>query len=168
MNRDVVGRAMPSPTMREQLITKNQKAEDIARLLLYAEKQSRPHVGKILPFFAVKKPKDVCYRLWFFLRRNINYHKEPPTRQTAKTINRIVKDGYGDCKHYATFAVCVLHALGIPCTFRLASFEHGNTNPTHAYCVAYINGEEVYIDPCIKQFDQECAYKHKHDLKPSR
>lgn len=159
---------MPSPAMKEQLITRNQTAEDIARLLLYAEKESRRYVPKIVEYFDDRNPENICYKVWFFLRRNVNYLKEPPTRQTAKTINRIIADGYGDCKHYATFSVAILRALGIPCVFRLASFDWSNKTPTHAYCVAFINGKEIYIDPCIRQFDQECAYKHKHDLKPAK
>lgn len=168
MNRSELGRAIPTPLMKSQLVTKNQTAGDIARLLLIAEKDSRPYVAKLIPFFRTRNRKEVCKRLWYFLRSNINYVKEPPSRQTAKTINRIISDGYGDCKHYATFSVSILRALGIPCVFRLASFDYSNPSPTHAYCVAFINGEEVYIDPCIKRFDQECAYKHKHDLKPAK
>ena len=168
MMRSELGRAMPTPQMKSVLITKNQSAEDIARLLLFAEKQSRAYIPKLLPFFEDKDAILCCKKVWYFLRNNINYVKEPPARQTAKTINRLVSDGFGDCKHYATFSVCVLRALGIPCVFRLASFTHGNTNPTHAYCVAFVNGEEIYIDACIKKFDNECAYKYKHDIKPAK
>jgi len=166
--RSAISKALPTPTMTSQLVTKNQSAEDIARLLVYAEKQSRAYVPKILKYFDAKTDREACNRVWYFLRNNINYRKEPPARQTAKTINRLIADGYGDCKHYATFSVAVLRALGIPCCFRLASFTYGNPSPTHAYCVAFVNGKEIYLDACIKNFDNECAYKHKTDIKPAK
>jgi len=166
MNRASLRRNMPAPQYRAILVKKNQTANDIAKLLRIAELDSRKYVGKIIKFFEAKTRVESCKLVWYFLRNNITYNKEPASLQSAKTINRLMADGFGDCKHYSIFSVCILRALKIPCVFRLASFNYYDATPTHAYCVAFINGQEVCIDACIKNFDDECSYKYITDIKP--
>lgn len=166
MSRAALREIIPAPNYQTRLITKNQSAKDIAALLLVAERNSRVYVKKLLPFFDAKTEKEVAYKVWYFLRNNINYVKEPPSRQSAKTINRIISDGFGDCKHYSIFAVCILRAFGMDANFRLAGFTYDDKSPTHAYAVVFVGDRKIIIDPCIKRFNEECSYKHVYNIKP--
>lgn len=158
--------SVPLPEYRNKLIAHNQTTVDIAKLMLKCEAESRKYVGKVSKFFNAESDKEKCKRVWFYLRNHIKYVKEPADRQTAKTINRIIYDGFGDCKHYSIFAVCILKSLGVPVRFRLVSFDNYKKTPTHAYAVAKINGREVIIDACIENFDQESNYNYKFDVSP--
>jgi hypothetical protein len=71
----------------------------------------------------------------------------------------------GDCKHYTTFCCSVLRALNITTQMRLISQNFYDSDPNHIYCVAIINGKEIIVDPCIKVFNSEAAYKYKYNLK---
>jgi hypothetical protein len=160
--------SIPSPEFRNKLIKKDQTTTDIAKLMLSCEFKSRADVKKIIHFFYNKNltVPEICFRVWKYLRENIKYIKEPSDKQTAKTINRIIYDGFGDCKHYSIFAVGILKCLGIPVRFRLVSFERYKKSPSHAYAVAKIKGKEIIIDACIDQFNKESSYSYKFDVSP--
>ena len=105
-----------------------------------------------------------CFNVYNFCRNNLTYKKEGENLQTARTLPRILKDGNGDCKHYTTLCCAILKSLGIKTKMRLISQNFYNTEPTHIYCVAYINGEEVIVDPCLRNFNSEAQYKYKYNL----
>jgi hypothetical protein len=158
-----------SPEFQSILLKHDQTAKDIAATLLKAEKESRKYVGKIENYFKAPTIYETCQRIFYFLKNHVPYEREPVEKQTAKTINRIIDDakkGYGnDCKHYATLAVCILHALGIKAKFRLVSF-YENDYPTHAYAVAFDGKQQYVIDACLDYFDKETNYKRAFDINP--
>jgi hypothetical protein len=157
---------VPRPRYEEKLIVKNQTANDISKLLRQAEFNSRSYAKKLSRYFDYGSDRDKCRIIWKFLRQNIEYRKEPATRQTAKEISRLLSDGFGDCKHYSTFVVSMLLALEIPCFFRLVSFRQYDKSPTHAYAVALIDGEIIPIDACIGIWGRESKYKWAYNIPP--
>ena len=48
---------------------------------------------------------------------------------------------------------------------RLISQNFYSVEPTHIYCVANVNGNDVILDACINEFDKEANYKYKYDIK---
>lgn len=158
------------PEMSAFLVKREQTANDIAALMLKAEKESRRYVGQVAPYFEAPTIYESAQRVFYFLRKNIPYQREPAQIQSAKTLPRIMADareGRGnDCKHYATFAVAVLNHLGAPAYFRLVSF-FGKKNPSHAYCVVKNKaGKEIIIDACLENFNQQSNFSRKYDIKP--
>lgn len=153
---------------KRELISKYQTAKEIIEQLQRAEYNSRSVSKKLVPFFKKFDQRETCETVWYFLRKRITYNAEPPKDQTAKTINRFIVDGVGDCKHYATASVGILNACGIPAWFVFVSQNKFSKTPTHAYCCAMVNKKVVVIDPCRESFDSECRHYYKYNVAPIR
>src|SRR5437867_3697560 len=93
--------AIAKPNFKSEKITSLQTAEDIRKQLQRAEYNSRSFSRKLATFFKKGSDYETCEFVWQWLVDNIDYDKEPADDQNAKTIERFIVDGYGDCKHYA-------------------------------------------------------------------
>lgn len=164
LNRsNIYSRIKPSDGKAKH-ITTFQNAREIVQTLKKAEYNSRKVSKQLAPYFCEPDPKATAAKVWYFLRTQIKYYAEPKTDQTAKEINRFIKDGTGDCKHFATFAVGVLNACGIKTWFTFVGQDKNQKKPNHAYATALINNELITIDPCRKRFNSECKYWYKWDI----
>lgn len=164
--RRTAANTLGSPTGKNEFITHNQTARQIFFQMRRAEKNSREQSMRIARQFKGKSQRDTAKGIYNFLRHGMLYKKEPKNRQSGKEIRRYISDGYGDCKHYATFAVGVLNACRIPAWFVMVSQKPGDRSPNHAYACCMI-GEQVYvIDPCRPRFNNECTHFYKYNLPP--
>jgi hypothetical protein len=152
------------PKFTKEVISGSQTAGNIADQLKRAIYESKEAAGSIAKKFKGSNDQMSCFNVWNYCRNHINYRKETANLQTAKTLQRILHDKQGDCKHYTTFCCSVLRALGIRTQMRLISQNFYDSDPNHIYCVAIVNGEEIIVDPCIKVFNSEAAYKYKYNL----
>lgn len=153
---------------KERLIVNKQGVNDIVDLLLTCERHARKYWPKLQREFKTADDYETCKRIWQFMKKNIAYQREPEEKQTGKTVARILSDGFGDCKAFATFALAACRACNIPACFRLASYDPVNSTPSHIYCVAKANGKTVIVDGCMPQFDQEARYtffRNEYPLK---
>jgi hypothetical protein len=149
------------------LVSRYQTSGEIASAIVKAIKDSTDSAKNLAPYFKARTKKESCQVIFEFLKKVVPYRKESSDNQTAKTINRILKDASkygGDCKHYATFSASICKALHIPCKLRLISQRFNDTTPNHIYCVAVINGNEIIIDPVLNSFDDEARYNYKYDI----
>ncbi len=154
------------PKYKKQFITPFQTDKDIIKQLKRAEFESRKVSQKISGIFEHHNKMIAAAKIWYFLKKKIKYEAEPVDQQTAKTINRFVVDGVGDCKHYATFAVGICNALNIPAYFTLVGQNKNRKKPNHAYCTAIIDNKRVIIDPCKNKFNDEVNYFYRWDYEP--
>lgn len=149
------------------LVSRYQTSGEIAGAILKAIKESKDSAEILAPYFKANSKKESCKLIFLFLKQVVPYVKESSNDQTAKTINRILKDAKkygGDCKHYAIFSAGLCKALNISCKLRLISQKFNDTTPNHIYTVAVINGKEVVIDPVLNTFDNEARYNYKYDI----
>jgi hypothetical protein len=153
------------PKFKKEIIRGSQTAGNIATQLKRAIYESEQAAKFISHKFRGNSPLMTCFNLYDYCRKNIRYVKESANLQTAKTVPMILSTKSGDCKHYTTFCCSVLRALGITTQMRLISQNFYDSDPNHIYCVAIINHKEVIVDPCIKIFNSEAAYKYKYNLK---
>jgi hypothetical protein len=78
-------------------------------------------------------------------------------------LQRLVSDGYGDCKHYSGFFAAILSALKIKNNYRFASYNN-NSTPTHVYVVAYDeNNRPIICDAVLNTFNTEKKFTNKLD-----
>jgi hypothetical protein len=148
------------------LVARKQTVEDIFELVKRGVRDSQAQAQLIAWYFVGENKKQTCYNIWQFLKNNIRYERETKDLQTVKTLSRLLKqDKKGDCKHFSTAVGCLLTQLNIPFVFRLVSFNYYDSTPTHIYVVAKVNGEDVYIDCVLNEFNSESAYKSKTDKK---
>ena len=154
-----------TPKFTKEIVKGRQTANNIALQLKRAITESKSSANIIKNKFRGKNDFLTCFKIWDFCKKNIHYKRESENLQTAKTLPLILFHKYGDCKHYTTFCVSLLQAIGIPCKMRLISQNYYNSEPTHIYCVATIQGKEIILDACMNSFNNECGYKYKYDLK---
>jgi hypothetical protein len=149
----------------DYIVTRYQSTADITGAILKAIKESEPASKKLAPYFKNKDKKATAKLIFIFAKNLRPYKKEPSSFQTARTIQRIFNDNKGiDCKHYSTICSSLCMALGIKCKLRLITQNFGASSPNHIYAVAIIDGNEVVIDPVLKNFDQEANYLSFYDI----
>lgn len=162
------------PNNKNILVSRFQTAGEIAGCIVKAIELSKDSAEILAPKFYNKDKLKTAKLIFYFCKQAIPYKREPSSRQTAKTLPRILADAQknslsggligGDCKHYATTTAALCKALNIPVKLRLISQNFYNTSPTHIYCVAKINGEDIVIDGVLKNFNSEARYTHKFDI----
>ena len=156
--------SVEAPNYRKQHIATFQNTKQIVEALRTAELDSRPTSKRLAVVFNESNKKAVAAKVWYFLRNEIFYFAEPPEDQNAKSLRRFLADKTGDCKHFATFAVGVLNACGIPAWFTFVGQDPDKKKPNHAYCTALIDGKKYTIDPCRKYFNSQCDYFYRWDI----
>jgi len=147
-----------------KILTRRQTTKDIVGALLIAERESQQNAAELMQLFCKTNPVDTARGIHSYIRENVKYYKEPPTRQNVKTAARVLHDKVTDCKGYATLAVSALRACGIPAKFRLASYSSNPDKLTHVYAVAIIDGRKYIIDGTLPRFNEEAAYIKKVDI----
>lgn len=135
-----------------QLVKRKQSVNDIMREIINGHKDFAADYDKIALSFDGKNVRQICDRLYSFLKRKVQYRMEPEARQTVKSPGAILAQGYGDCKHYASFAGGVLDALNrrgrkINWQYRFASYSFFTPEPEHIFTVVKDGNREIWIDP---------------------
>jgi transglutaminase-like putative cysteine protease len=156
-----------TPDFRSEVIQGRQDAFNIANTIKRAILDSKAQSDSIAYKFVGENDYQTCKNLYNYIRHNIRYKKEQSSLQTAKTLGRILfdKNSGNDCKHFTIISCSILRSLKIPCKMRLISQNFYSVEPTHIYCVANVNGNDVILDACISEFDKEANYKYKYDIK---
>ncbi len=147
------------------LVARYQTTGQIAGAIVRAVKESQPTAEKLKKYFQGDKYQQAKL-IFIFCKNLLPYKKESASRQTARTMNRIIQDAKkgGDCKHFSTLSASLCKALNIKCKLRLISQRYDNDQPNHIYTVALINGREVIIDAVLPNFDTEARYNKKFDI----
>ena len=159
---------MPILTPKGQniLISRYQTAPEIAGAIVKAVRESEKDAQKLAPYLKSTNKVGSARLIFVFIKNTIPYKKEASTKQTARTLARILNEAKkgGDCKHYATASAALCKALNIPCKLRLIAQLPNSKVPNHIYTVAQINGNEFIIDPVLKNFNTEARYNYKYDI----
>lgn len=159
---------MPILTPKNQnlFVSRYQTAPEIAACIVKAIRDSKTDAQKLAPYLKGSSKLTSARLIFVFIKNTIPYKKEPASKQTARTLARILNDarGGGDCKHYATVSAALCKALNIPCVLRLIAQIPGSKTPNHIYTVAKINGNEIIIDPVLKNFNNQASYNYKYDI----
>ena len=152
---------------RTYLVVENQDVSDIIKLLTYAHKKNAQTYDQFAHYFDRGSLRAIARGLFNFCKANVAYNIETEKKQTVRTPGRILEEGEGDCKHYASFIAGVLDSLKrqgrqIDWCFRFASYKFWNDTPGHVFVVIRLRGyQEIWIDPVLDQFDEHYAFIHE-------
>lgn len=152
MDSGVLLEKLPVYNGKKELITGKQSVNDIIGEILKAHRLFAPDYDKIVLYFNNGDTKKICASLYRFCKNKINYKMESELSQTVKSPSAILAQGYGDCKHYASFTGGILGALNrigkkIDWHYRFASYDWFNKTPGHIFVVVVVDGKEIWIDP---------------------
>lgn len=152
------------PDYKKELLVKNQKATDIVKNILIAEKENRKFAPALKTISNNTNKRLIANDAWHFVKKNIRYDKESEKEQYIKNINVALYDGYGDCKTYSCLLAGIMKAFNIPFQFKLVSYRV-DPNPTHIYLVAY-TPEPFILDCCATAPNTETDYKKHYYVNP--
>lgn len=173
MNKSSLIGILPYSDNTPVLIQEEQDVYDIMDLLAFAHKKNMASYDKIAPFFWTGDIYSTCEKLYNFCKRNVLYDVESEDMQTVRGPRKILENGAGDCKHYASFINGVLSAIdrdglaNINCIYRFASYKLFDEIPTHVFAVVKLPGHEIWIDPVLDHFDEHRPYTFGIDRKVS-
>ena len=167
---DDVYKLLPAAKNNRVLTKRSQTTRDIINQVLTQHPENVKQAKKIAHLFDTGEAYGTCQNIWNFLKYQVPYKVEPSSKQTTKTLSRIVYDakfntGKNDCKHYSSFTGAILDCLGYDFTYRFAGYSDYINMPTHVYCICNNGSNKIYIDAVISGFDVEKPYKLKIDKK---
>jgi hypothetical protein len=142
-----------------QLISKKQGTGDIIDEIQNAHEEFKDEYDDIYSFFEADTIYNTCYKLWDFQRNELDYVAESGKDQSSRSPAAILQLP-DDCKHFALFTSGVLSAMQrdgrVPWTwfYRFAS-DKDIDYVTHVFVVVVSKGKEIWIDPCIRTFDNQ-------------
>ncbi len=163
---------LPPFSNRYTTIRANQTVGDIVKEVLAAHESFAPDYDAIAPLFNVGGKLDIAKALFNFLKKNVAYKIESEEKQTTKSPAAMLTTAQGDCKHYAGFIAGVLDALNrsgkkIKWHYRFASYNVFDSLPGHVFVVMEDNGNEYWIDPVLKAFNERLEPTYILDKTPS-
>ncbi len=146
----------------------DQDTSEIIKYIKLCHEKERADYDKIAEYFWKGNAKDTAKGLFDFLKKNVTYKIEPEEFQSVKTPGVILKQGYGDCKHYALFTTGVVEALQraghpIKAFFRFVSDKPGK-EVHHVFSVVKGGGGTYWVDPVLKNFDSRPDFCKIKDL----
>lgn len=162
---------IPTPNFREELKVIAGGTEDIIKEILRVYRKYLPQLKEFSKNFQVpcKCPVKVAEKIWWFLKQNLCYQKDPKGVQYIKSPARALHDGFGDCKTFSIVAMSILHHLGIKAFFRFTTY-----NPDRNYHHVYVviphgndENDEIKLDATWHSFNSEkLPYIKKLDVMP--
>jgi hypothetical protein len=162
--RKQILKVLPPPNYRAQLIAGWQNTNDIVKAIQRQHNENLNAANKIKQFFCDKDERTTARNIFNFLKHEIEYRVEPAEKQTTKSLQRFVADGYGDCKHFAIFANTILQQCGFNPIYRFAGYRD-RSNVQHVY--TYLPKTNTVLDAVLPSFDTEKTPTIKKDYNMS-
>jgi hypothetical protein len=162
--RKKILQTLPPPNYRAQLIAGWQNTNDIVKAIQKQHNENLSAANQIKQFFCGKDERTTARNIFDFLKYEIEYRVEPAEKQTTKSLQRFVADGFGDCKHFAIFANTVLQQCGFNPIYRFAGYRD-RRNVQHVY--TYLPKTNTVLDAVLPSFDTEKTPTIKKDYNMS-
>lgn len=153
-------------TNESDILVDDQELEDIEQALMDTHRRHKSDYDKIANDFWTGDAVGTAKCLFDYCQKNIAYKIEPDTNQTVKSPGRILADGKGDCKHYASFINGVVDSLqrqGRPIRSKYVFISDAPDKPIHhVFASVYpkgISGKgEIWVDPVLAGFNRKPKY----------
>lgn len=152
--------------LKEYIIAHNQDTGDIIEAILKADETNPKMSYDNAVLFISDDDYKTGLNIFNYIKDNIYYEAEPDSQQTTKTIERILTDKKGDCKHYSLFAGSILKTLGIPYAYRFVSFD--GKDLAHVYIIINPDTNPIYLDGVIDEYNTQETYKYYEDYYPKK
>jgi hypothetical protein len=150
-----------TPFLNQQnVVVENQGVNDIISGILQTHNKYLDEYDKIYPYFIGSDLQETSKNIFDFLKKNVPYYIESNELQFLKSPSSIISTP-SDCKSYALFSCGVLDAIkrntgeDFEIIYRFASYDPFDKVPQHVFCVVRGEGEEFWIDPVLKKFNEK-------------
>lgn len=172
VNRNIlIGKVSPFMGKRE-IIVGNQDTTDIIDALIANHYKYADEYDKIYRYFDGGSVEETAFNVWQFLKDDFKYTIEPENMQILRSPAALLASNMVgiDCKGYSTFINGIMDSYrrntgkNFDVYYRFASYDPFDKTPQHVFAVVNENGNEIWIDPVLDQFDerkQPYFYKDK-------
>lgn len=150
---------------RSVMLVKDQDVPSIIKAITYYHQKHTAQYDKFASQFDVGNERAIAKALFNFCKKNIEYCVQDEEVQSIRTPARMLWEGNGDCKHYASFIAGVLDSLkrqglDIDWAYRFAKYNDSwGRVSNHVFVVLYDHdGKEIWIDPVLNWFDYHLPY----------
>jgi len=161
---------------KKNLLVHDQQVKDIVSAMLNAHQKYAGEYDKISMDFYTGNGVGTAKKIFDFLKKNVRYKIESENNQrilSPSAILSLASNG-ADCKTYALYIMGILDSLkrkGLidnKIFYRFASYKLLDEVPHHVFAVIVDkNGNEVFIDPVLQNFNERRTYFHKIDKVPN-
>lgn len=159
---------LPPYKGQRKLIADRQLTTDIIKEISRVHDQEKKNYDKIAKHFWKGDALSTARGLFDFLKENVKYKIEPGTVQTVKTPSAILNEGYGDCKHYASFTCGVVDALrrqGYPISGAYAYVNGVDDSNNYHHVFALVRDDKdkktYWVDPIDNKLFNERRDQYK-------
>ena len=155
------------PVGRHILVKKDGDTQDIINAILWADRQPE-HLNSLkdlAPSLKGNNLETTLRNVWAWVKENIQYILDENGKQVIKSPAQTYWDGFSDCKGRSLFITSFLKNLGIPYSYRFASYT-GSYPYKHVYVVVKANGRIYKLDPDMRAFniEQKTTYFKDYDM----
>lgn len=133
-------------------VSDDQSVADIVNEILQSHYDNESLYNRIALFFNAATIPEICDNIYDFEIENIEYREEGRQVQRVKLPQGFLNRGFGDCKHFASFAGGVLSGITrltgkkIDWCYRFVSYRLLQKEPYHVFVVVFTGGREIWID----------------------
>lgn len=144
--------ALPQDRDEFVKVTDDQTVPDIIAEIVRSHRDNEGLYNKIALFFNAPSVAEICDNIIDFELENFQYREESKDVQTTKQPQGLLTKGFGDCKHFASFAGGVLSGITrltgkkIDWCYRFVSYQLLRRDPYHVFVVVFDRGREIWID----------------------
>jgi hypothetical protein len=156
----------------KKVIKQDQTTDDIMNEVYKAHFIFAPDYNTMVEYFSAMDPVSLAKQVFKFCKDNVAYRIESENFQTTRSPAGILYLKNGDCKHYAGMSAGIMDAIRrsnpamkFELLYRFASYELLDSVPAHVFVVMKYKGQEYWIDPVLKTFNQRKPYPTFHTDK---
>lgn len=153
IDKELILGLLPPVKNSISLISENQNTTDIINEVINSHKAFRKDYDAIAQYFVGANDIETIENIFDFLKSNVSYQVEGEDSQTTKSLSKLLTDGFGDCKHYATAGAGILDALGFDWNYRFASYNLLSQSPGHVFVIVHLPDKEIWFDPVLEKLD---------------
>jgi hypothetical protein len=163
---NIVGQ-LPTNGKAKTLVNDHTLPDIINYIIIYHNKHKK-YYDDISEQFWDGDAYNTANLVFDFLRQNVTNITESDKKQTVKSPGRLLKDGHGDCKHYASFANGVFDSLrrkGYPIqsAYRFTA-DTPESEVHHVFSIVKDNGKEYWVDPVLNSFNKKPLFYNVKDI----
>jgi len=153
---------------KQKTLVNNHNLPDIINYIIIYHNKHKKYYDKISEQFWEGDAYSTANLVFDFLRKYVHNITESDKKQTVKAPGRILIDGHGDCKHYASFANGIFDSLSrkgypIQSAYRFTADTPG-AQVHHVFSIVKDKGNEYWVDPVLNSFNKKPIFYNIKDI----
>lgn len=165
--RHIAKRYIDPCSGQSEVMVQRGNVDDIIQIIRHADEQSVGATKRFSPFMKGSNELETLRNVWTFVRKNIDYTRDPDDEEVIKTPGCTIAEGSADCKSMSILTGSLVRDLGFQFKYRVAFYDPEQPQQGHIYVIAQIGTKNIVVDPVHHKFNHEITPWKYRDYKPS-